>query len=67
MFIMFTNEELYKKVRWQFSLLFGVCGAQRTMTKSLCHNTAGFRTDHKGSGRCFLARRKVNRSKDERG
>jgi len=42
----------YEILRWQFSWLFDICGGQRTTDPSLCHNTPGYGTKHKGYGRC---------------
>lgn len=31
-----------------------LCGADKKQTEGTCENIAGFRTDHPGSGRCYL-------------
>jgi hypothetical protein len=49
---MITDDKELNIVRWQFALLYGVCGGQRTMEPSLCRMTAGYGTKHKGHGRC---------------
>jgi hypothetical protein len=46
------DEKGMDKIRWQFALLYGVCGAQRTMSPSLCTFKAGWGTPHLGYGRC---------------
>lgn len=39
-------------IKWQFALLFNICGGQRTTEDALCTKTPGYGTKHKGYGRC---------------
>jgi hypothetical protein len=39
-------------IKWQFALLFNICGGQRTTKDALCTKVPGYGTKHKGHGRC---------------